>query len=152
MSVNLWVWVKCYNKLISSCLHAGKEICPDDGWPGCPQPHQKLRLLQALVGCGHKGTANLTNSALSLRKTCVLMMAVTGSCDFYWIRKSYCMVEIYEVVIGWCIFFKCIFIISWSHLACPMFTSALRPMVKLKNYVWFLSLTWLRKRCQVWKC
>lgn len=59
----------------------------------------------------------------------------------YWIRNS-CGTNLWST--GWifCSWKLCIFIISGSHLACFVFTSALGPIARLKNYEWFLSLTW----------
>lgn len=74
----------------------------------------------------------------------------TALCVLVWVTRTAFliglgarMLQIYEVVSG--IFFSrklCIFIISGSHLACLVFTSALGPIARLKNYEWFLSLTW----------
>lgn len=66
----------------------------------------------------------------------------------YWIRNSWdtnlwCSAWLFKKKISWKL---CIFIISGSHLACVVFTSALGPIVRLKNYEWFLSLTWFKKR------
>lgn len=63
----------------------------------------------------------------------------------YWIRNSYGR-NLWSTV--WIFFFLeklCIFIISGSHLACLVFTSALGPIARLKNYEWFLSLTWWKR-------
>lgn len=39
-----------------------------------------------------------------------------------------------------------------SHLAWLVFTSALWPIATLKNYEWFLSLTWCKKDAKFKKC
>lgn len=72
----------------------------------------------------------VVNIKVSLPELLLLHLICVGKDNdtdgvFYWIRKSYSMIEIYKVVFGSFFYFKvCIFIISWSHLAHLMFASA----------------------------
>lgn len=130
-------------------LFAEKDVHLGDGRSWCSKPQQaNICLLEALVGRGHTGTLRLKNcAALRKNKTCVLVMVTQA---VFVIGLETHGVQIYDVARG-CLKKKiswklCIFIISGSHLACVVFTSALGPIVRLKNYEWFLSLTWFKKR------
>lgn len=131
-------------------LSAEKDVRPCDGWSWCSNTFwTNICLLEALVGRGHTGTVCI-NLCSHLKNTHVLVIVIQA---VFVIGLGTHTVHIYEVVLGW-IFFSwklCIFIILGSNLACLVFTSALGPTVRLKNYEWFLSLTWLKKGCQVWK-